>query len=667
VVGDIRGAVEFWRSMGTSNTVVQWILDGVPIRWNGSPPERRCMRNSRSAFAHRSFVDGAVTELLSANAIRQVFHTPAVVSPLGVVPKIGTKKLRLIVNLRYVNKAMVIPRFRMESLSDLSDLMELGDFMISFDLKSYFGHVPLAESAQQWVAFEWPDDTGRPRYFEFLRLPFGLATAPWAFTKLMRQLVNHWRRSGVRVLPYLDDFLFMSSSYASALDLSARVQSDFRNCGLLVNMEKSVSKPVNRLKHLGMMVDTSSGVFEVPVERWDKLMSCVSRLQRAKRGRVGVRDVAACVGQILSMKVSLGMVVHLFTRFLYQVIDMAPTWSSYVTLSSSALEELSFWAGLSRTSFTGPIWPPLRSAVVQLATDASNIAWGSLLLHTVGQSPPVNHVAHEFFEPWERSQSSSMRELMGVLGSLRAFLPWCRDAVVFCQTDCQNLVPISQRGSRSLNLNVVSKQLFWFCLENRITLHVHWVPREQNQEADDVSKLLDGSDWRLHPGIFDSLNRRWGPHTVDLFASSKNAHCERFFSRFWCPGTSGVDAFSHDWSLENSWINPPFSLIGRVWRRLRSMGASASMVVPIWTASPWWHLIAPDGVHLDSSVVDWVWLPRWDLLFSPGNPSKFEATSPSPRWQVIAIRVCFSTGRFGSLSSLGRCTIGGCRSCRGSK
>ena len=147
VVGGIRAAVDFWSSIGTSHTVIQWILDGVPIRWNGSPLARRLMRNSRSAFAHRSFVDEAVSELLSANAIRQVFHTPAVVSPLGVVPKIGTNKFRLIVNLRYVNKAMVIPRFRLESVSELSDLMELGDFMISFDLKSGFWHVPLADSA----------------------------------------------------------------------------------------------------------------------------------------------------------------------------------------------------------------------------------------------------------------------------------------------------------------------------------------------------------------------------------------------------------------------------------------------------------------------------------------------------------------------------------------
>ena len=55
-----------------------------------------------------------------------------------------------------------------------------------------------------------------------------------------------------------------------------------------------------------------------------------------------------------------------------------------------------------------------------------------------------------------------MRELLGVLGSLRAFLPWCQDALVFCQTNCQNLIPISQRGSRCVVLNTVSKQLFGF-------------------------------------------------------------------------------------------------------------------------------------------------------------------------------------------------------------
>ena len=75
------------------------------------------MRNSISTTKYKKFVDEAVSRLLSAGAIQQVRQCPKVVSPLGVVTKINSDKLGLIVNMRYVNKALVIPKFKMETLS----------------------------------------------------------------------------------------------------------------------------------------------------------------------------------------------------------------------------------------------------------------------------------------------------------------------------------------------------------------------------------------------------------------------------------------------------------------------------------------------------------------------------------------------------------------------
>ena len=101
---------------------------------------------------------------------------------------------------------------------------------------------------------------------------------------------------------------------------------------------------------------------------------------------------------------------------------------------------------------------------------------------------------------------------------------------MYVQTDSQNVVYVQQRGSRKIWLNEVAKKLFWFCMEHQIVLHINWVPRELNQQADDISKLIDSSDWRLHPGIFESLDTIitiWGPHSVDLFASSMNSHCDK--------------------------------------------------------------------------------------------------------------------------------------------
>ncbi len=213
------------------------------------------------------FVDLALAELLVVAAVRHTGVRHVVVSPLEVVPKPNSKdKFRLTVNMRYVNQTIVVvPKLRMETLSSLADLLKSQDYMISFDLGSGFWHIPLAPEAQQYVAFSW-----RGRFYSFCRLRFGLASSPWAFTKVLRQLVKYWRCLGIRLLPYLDDFLFIvSTSREEALQLSNRILRDFREDGFVVNMEKPMLLPSQSIVHLGMIVDSVTGQFEVPSPRID--------------------------------------------------------------------------------------------------------------------------------------------------------------------------------------------------------------------------------------------------------------------------------------------------------------------------------------------------------------------------------------------------------------
>ena len=135
------------------------------------------------------------------------------------------------------------------------------------------------------------------------------------------------------------------------------------------------------------------------------------------------------------MKVALGLVVHFYTKFLYEAINKAPGWSCWVTVSQTTLDELSFWASTSRTLFRGPIWPPSMSVRIDMATDASDGAWGGVLLGVSNQPMPSQTWTHEFFTPKEQGQSSTLRELLGVQGSLQSFLSLCRGAEVYLQTD----------------------------------------------------------------------------------------------------------------------------------------------------------------------------------------------------------------------------------------
>ncbi len=92
-----------------------------------------------------------------------------------------------------------------------------------------------------------------------------------------------------------------------------------------------------------------------------------------------------------------------------------------MTVSQTALEELSFWAASARTPFRGPIGPPPRAARIHMATDASGGAGGGVMLGVSNQQTPEQTKAHVFFTLEEQRQSSTLRELLGILGSLQSF------------------------------------------------------------------------------------------------------------------------------------------------------------------------------------------------------------------------------------------------------
>jgi len=46
---------------------------------------------------------------------------------------------------------------------------------------------------------------------------------------------------------------------------------------------------------------------------------------------------------------------------------------------------------------------------------------------------------------------------------------------------------------------------------------------EENAFADGISKIrIPSEDWMFSRSLFRKLDARWGPHSVDLFASNDN-------------------------------------------------------------------------------------------------------------------------------------------------
>ena len=147
-------------------------------------------------------------------------------------------------------------------------------------------------------------------------------------------------------------------------------------------------------------------------------------------------------------------------------------------------------------------------------------------------------------------------------------------------TDSQNVARILTVGSKKPSLQTEVLAIFATALANQVRIEPEWIPRDCNQKADYISRIVDYDDWSIDPAIFQQLDARWGHHTVDRFASYYNTQLPRFNSRFWNPGSEGVDAFTCDWRDENNWMCPPVCLIPRTIRHASKCSASATLLVP---------------------------------------------------------------------------------------
>ena len=191
----------------------------------------------------------------------------------------------------------------------------------------------------------------------------------------------------------------------------------------------------------------------------------------------------------------------------------------------------------------------------------------------------------------EVEHSSTCRELSAVCMVLLSVAPKLVNAWVHCFTDNQNVAHILQVGSKKPHLHGVALEVINLSIQFQICLEPEWIPRETNERADLLSRIVDHYDWYLNPVVFAWLDSIWGPYAVDRFANYNNCQLSRFNSRCWNPVSEAVDTFTVNWDAENNWWCPPVCLIPKVIAHAQACGASGTLIVPKWKTAPFWPVV----------------------------------------------------------------------------
>src|SRR6185312_5745706 len=101
------------------------------------------------------------------------------------------------------------------------------------------------------------------KHYAYTVLPFGFSQSPFVFHKVTRQVTAFCRAIGLRMISYLDDFLFASSSRENAVAISEFTTWLFGFLGFNVNHAKSMLDPSQSAEFLGFALNSSSWTLRV--------------------------------------------------------------------------------------------------------------------------------------------------------------------------------------------------------------------------------------------------------------------------------------------------------------------------------------------------------------------------------------------------------------------
>jgi len=184
------------------------------------------------------------------------------------------------------------------------------------------------------------------------------------------------------------------------------------------------------------------------------------------------------------------------------------------------------------------------------------------------------------------------------------------------------------------------------CKANRIDLEVVWYPRSTplQQLADAMSKVVDNSQWLLNGVVFRTVVLpAVAEHGValnfDLFADDHSTKVPgRFYSRFYCLGTSGVNAFAYRWAWDPltgqrrmCFCNGPFDQMAEIVHKAIEERVDVALIYPDWPRHWRYDL---DNLPAGVLRVDLVLTRRNDLCVAGPRCARHPRVRRAPKYNL---------------------------------
>ena len=580
--GRTRACAEAWATVSKSKWVLGVAAEGYKIDWEGALPDTpHCGRNPPTDEQGEAILDEEVQAMLIKNAIEEVEPSKhEVVSGYFARPKKTPGKFRPIVSLKYTNRFIRKHKFRMTTAKDIKRWIRPGFFMASIDLTDAYFSLGLHKSGRRFCRFRW-----RGRTYEYKVVMFGLGPSARVFTKMLKAVLAFVRDTfGVIIVAYLDDLLVQAGDEVTCRQHTELVILVLQSLGYGVNFAKSALTPSRTVDHLGLCWDSEAMTVALPKDKVDKIVARADQILAANGCTAD--SLRSLLGTLESTRIVTSL-APLHYRSLQQVMPRGARGQEFpgarfLVLDAAAREDLRWWS----TSFNsmGNTVTPLRSpaATRMFKTDASGlVGWG-------GHSSEGRY-AQGIWDGAQAKWHINRKEIAGARLTLEELMEDGERISIGIDSTTAVAYINKMGGTRSRALCREALSLWGLVLSRRGWVSAYWVPREENERADMLSKTaVELWDFGLRPEVAAELWSRWYTPEVDLFGSCTFHQVDTYYS--WFPDTkaAGRDAFTLLKWQGRAYAFPPVPLISLSLEKLERDQATAILVAPLWRSASWW-------------------------------------------------------------------------------
>lgn len=550
-------------------------ISGYKIPFEFTPTQNQIPKTPVSSIEDKLSLKKEIDQLSEKGAISECDHVEGeFISPYFLADKPNGDK-RFILNLKKLNTFIKAPHFKLEDRKTLTNLMFKNAYLATIDLKDAYFLIPIDEKCRKYLRFIMEE-----KVYEFNCIPFGLCTAPFIFTKIMKPVIQYLRSKSLLSVVYLDDYCLLGKTKEDCLRNVQLTQNTLENLGFILNKEKCNLEPSRKIKFLGFLWNSKDMQIELTKEKRNLILEKAEKLKAKPTCKI--RELAQLIGILIAAcpGVEYGF---LYTKNLERnkylaLIQAKSNFDKRMEISPDSLSDIKWW--IKSIMFTSN---PIRTLnyKIEIFTDSSLTGWGA-----VSKGKKV----HGWWNYDQQKLHINYLELLAAFYGLKCFAKNLNSCEILLHIDNTTAIAYINRmgGIRFPKLTALCKEIWKWCEKRKLWIFATYIKSKENILADKESrKLPKETEWGLAPWAFNKIKNNFGEINIDLFASNLNAKCKEYVSWKKDPDAMAIDAFTLNWSSLRFYAFPPFSLILKLLRKIVQDGAEGIVVVPFWPTQPW--------------------------------------------------------------------------------